>query len=179
MRKKRISPEINAGSMADIAFLLLIFFLVTTTIASDQGILVKLPPWSYDAPPVVDFKKRNVARVAINANNQLLVRQEVLPLEELKEWTKKFIANPKQEPHLAEASNKAIISLLNDRGTSYDTYLLVYNELKAAYNELWEEMAYTQYGSSYSLLSKQQKRTIRAAIPMVISEAEPTDLAKL
>jgi biopolymer transport protein ExbD len=179
VRKKRISPEVNAGSMADIAFLLLIFFLVTTTIASDQGILVRLPPYQYEAPPMIDIKKRNLTRVAINANNQILVRDKEMPLLEVKDWIKEFISNPDQQPDLAEASNKALISLINDRGTSYDTYLSVYNELKAAYNELWEELSHTTFRKSYNQLTSAQQKTIREAIPMVISEAEPTDLADL
>lgn len=179
MRKKRISPEVNAGSMADIAFLLLIFFLVTTTIASDQGILVKLPP--YDTSVQEDFtvNQRNLSRIAVNASNQILVRGEVMDLEMLKNWVKEFIANPHAKSNLAEKPNKALISLINDRGTSYNTYLSVYNELKAAYNELWEEMAASQYSTSYALLTKEQQRNIRKIIPMVISEAEPTDLVGL
>ncbi|MEL7223173.1 MAG: biopolymer transporter ExbD [Bacteroidota bacterium] len=179
MRKKRVSPEVNAGSMADIAFLLLIFFLVTTTIASDQGILVTLPPWTDEIPEDVDIKKRNLARVAINANDQIMVRDKEMQLEEIKAWVKEFIANPNQQEHLAEASNKALISLINDRGTNYDTYLSVYNELKAAYLELWDEMAQSKYGNHYERLSSEQQKTIRTTIPMVISEADPTDLAGL
>jgi len=172
--RDRMKNEINAGSMADIAFLLLIFFLVTTTIAEDKGVLVKLPPWS-DAPPDVQkMNTRNVYSVLVNANNQLLVRGELMSINNLKENTKSFIWNPRKEADKAESPTKAIISLKNDRGTKYKTYLEVYNELKAAYNELRQEEAQRRFGKDYEYLNKDQQRAIRSDIPLVISEAEPT-----
>lgn len=174
--KSRMSNEINAGSMADIAFLLLIFFLVTTTIVEDKGIVVKLPPWSEEEPDITKLNKRNVFAVLVNANNQLLVRGELADIKELKERTKEFIANPYNREDLAEAPTKAIISLKNDRGTKYETYLAVYNELKAAYNELWNELAMQRYGVPYSEdIPVAYQRAIRAEIPFVLSEAEPTN----
>ncbi|MEL6122482.1 MAG: biopolymer transporter ExbD, partial [Bacteroidota bacterium] len=89
--KDRMSNEINAGSMADIAFLLLIFFLVTTTIAEDKGVLVRLPPWSEEPPPTLKFKTRNVYSILVNANNDLLVRGEPKELAGLREGVKEFI----------------------------------------------------------------------------------------
>lgn len=171
---RRSAPEVNAGSMADIAFLLLIFFLVTTTILSDNGLLVKLPPYTPD-PPQHQANTRNLFRVAINSQNALSVRGEEQDIAALKDAAKEFIMNPEGLPNLAEASNKAIISLINDRSTEYDTYIQVYNELKAAYNELWEEAAYRRFGQSYHNLPMAHQRSIRDEIPMVISEAEPTD----
>ena len=103
--------EINAGSMADIAFLLLIFFLVTTTIAEDKGVLVKLPPWSNDPPESLKMNTRNVYSVLVNADNQLLVRGEPMRVEDLKNNTKLFISNPRKEIDKAEDPKKAIISL--------------------------------------------------------------------
>ena len=170
--RDRMSNEINAGSMADIAFLLLIFFLVTTTIAEDKGILVKLPIWSEEEPDITKLKERNVFSVLVNAQNQLLVRGEPMRVEELKDFAKEFIANPTNRPDLSE---KAIISLKNDRGTEYGTYLSVYNELKAAYNELWNELAQKKYGRDYSDdMPYAYRKAIRDEIPMVLSEAEPT-----
>lgn len=177
-RRTREAPEVNAGSMADIAFLLLIFFLVTTTIAVDKGVLVLLPPWSEDEPEVDKMKKRNVYSVLVNAQNQLLVRGEPQQVSTLKENTKEFIMNPTKREDMAEHPKKAIISLKNDRGTNYKTYLEVYNELKAAYNELREEAAQKRHGKSYKFLSKDQRRAIRSDIPLVISEAEPTDFGE-
>jgi len=177
--KDRMSNEINAGSMADIAFLLLIFFLVTTTIDVDKGVLVKLPPWSDEEPDITKLKKRNVFSVLVNAQNQLLVRGEPTRVDELKDATKEFIANPQRRDDLSEAPNKAIISLKNDRGTKYGTYLEVYNEVKAAYSELWEEECQRKYDQPYSEdLPLAIRKEIRAKFPLVISEAEPTNFGE-
>ena len=172
--RDRMKQEINAGSMADIAFLLLIFFLVTTTMAEDNGVLVKLPPWSYTPPETQRMKTRNVYSVLVNADNQLLVRGEPVDIEDLRENTKIFIMNPQKLENMAIKPTKAIISLKNDRGTEYATYLQVYNELKAAYNELRNEEANKKHGKDFEFLNKEQRKNIRAMIPLVISEAEPT-----
>lgn len=173
--RDRMSNEINAGSMADIAFLLLIFFLVTTTIAEDKGILVKLPPWSDEEPDITKLKERNVYSVLVNAQNQLLVREEPTRLATLRENAKEFIMNPNKMPNMAESPRNAIISLKNDRGTSYETYLAVYNELKGAYEELWDDLANKRYGEPYTDdMEFAKRKSIRDEIPFVISEAEPT-----
>jgi len=172
--KDRLSNEINAGSMADIAFLLLIFFLVTTTIDVDKGVLVKLPPWSDEPPEELDMKTRNVYSVLVNAQDQLLVRKEPADIKALRENAKNFIMNPTKAADMAENPKKAIISIKNDRGTSYATYLEVYNEIKAAYNELREEEAQRKYSKGFEFLSKDKQKEIRGRIPLVISEAEPT-----
>ena len=173
--KGRLTTEINASSMADIAFLLLIFFLVTTQIVEDKGILVKLPPWSEIPPDPLKLKTRNVFSVLVNASNDLLVRGEPAELNELRERAKEFILNPAQREDLSEAPNKAIISLKNDRGTNYETYLEVYNELKGAYDELWDEECMKRYGIPYSDdLPIEYRKEIKKKIPMVLSEAEPT-----
>jgi|GEM_PF-4523410 len=83
--REKLNQEINAGSMADIAFLLLIFFLVTTTIAEDKGVLVKLPPWVEEDQPEQVIKERNVLTVLINAQNQLLVEGEEMDIDDLRE----------------------------------------------------------------------------------------------
>lgn len=172
--RDRMKNEINAGSMADIAFLLLIFFLVTTTIAEDKGVLVKLPPWSNEPPENLKMNTRNVYSVLVNADNQLLVRGEPMKIDDLKDNTKLFISNPRKEEDKAENPKKAIISLKNDRGTKYRTFLTVYNELKAAYSELRNEESEKRYGKKYDNLNKDQRAAIRSEIPLVISEAEPT-----
>ena len=177
--RDRMNNEINAGSMADIAFLLLIFFLVTTTIAEDKGILVKLPPWSDEEPDITKLKERNVFSVLVNAQNQLLVREEPARIGELRERAKEFIMNPSNRPDLAEGPKNAIISLKNDRGTDYDTYLAVYNELKGAYDDLWDELSQRRYGEPYSEeMPFAQRKAIRDEIPMVLSEAEPTNFGE-
>ncbi len=173
--RSRMNNEVNAGSMADIAFLLLIFFLVTTTIAEDKGIRVKLPPWSEEEPDITQLKKRNVYSVLVNAQNQLLVRGEPMNIRNLRDNAKEFISNPYQREDLAERPTRAIISLKNDRGTNYKTYLEVYNELKAAYDELWDELSMKMYNVHYSEdLDIAKKKAIKKEIPMVLSEAEPT-----
>jgi len=115
--KGRVNNEINAGSMADIAFLLLIFFLVTTQIAEDQGILTQLPRWSEEEPDITKLKERNVYSVLVNAQNQLLVRDEPMKIRDLRNNAKEFVSNPDNRPDYAESPQKGIISLKNDRGS--------------------------------------------------------------
>ena len=174
-RDSREKNEINAGSMADIAFMLLIFFLVTTTMDVDKGITVKLPPWSEEEPDITRLKKRNVFSINVNAFNQLQVRGELMDVKDLKNKTKEFILNPQKLKDLSEAPNKALISLKNDRGTKYAAYIEVYNEITAAYNELWDELSMKENGVPYSDdLDIAKRKAIRAQIPKVLSEAEPT-----
>jgi len=176
--KDRLNNEINAGSMADIAFLLLIFFLVTTTIVEDKGVLVKLPPWSEEPPDIQKLNTRNVYSVLVNAQNQLLVRGEPADIETLRENAKEFIMNPKNRKDMAEKPTKAIVSMKNDRGTKYETYLEVYNEIKAAYNELRNEAAKRKFSRDYEFCTREQRAEIRSEIPLVISEAEPTSFGE-
>lgn len=176
--RSRLTPSINASSMADIAFLLLIFFLTTTEIVDEKGLLVKLPPWDPNVDKVVQPPPRNVFGVLVNDRDELLVKGERIALGELRARAKTFISNPEGLSTLPQNPKRAIISLKNDRGTSYATYLGVYNELQAAYNELWEEAAQERYGISFSQeMPREQRNAIRAAIPMVLSEAEPTDIS--
>jgi biopolymer transport protein ExbD len=178
MRRGRGTPEVNAGSMADIAFLLLIFFLVTTTIDTDKGIAIRLPPLPEENQPENDIriKERNVLKVLVNANDQLLVNGEPLNVKDLKRRTKEFIDNPRKDPNLSESPTKAIISLKNDRGTSYNIYITVHNELKAAYNELREAKAMGDFGKPFDKLSESQQNEIKNYYRQVISEAEPENV---
>ena len=171
----RMQASINAGSMADIAFLLLIFFLVVTTINVDKGIVVKLPPISDDIGPSVP--ERNLLRVQINSENQLMVEGEILELSLLRERTKGFIMNYEQSASLPSSPKKAVVGLINDRESSYETYIGVYNELKAAYNELWDEEAQAQYNKPYESLAIEYKKKVRNKIPLVISESEPSNFS--
>ena len=174
-KMKRLTNEVNAGSMADIAFLLLIFFLVTTTIEVDKGISVKLPP--IDTLQPITPPGKNLLSVKINAEDKLLVEGAEIELQDLKINAITFISNPEQLKSLPTKPKNAIISLQHDRSTSYNRYIEVYNELKAAYSELWEAQAQVMYGTTFKSLNKKQKGVIKKIIPFVISEAEPADYA--
>jgi biopolymer transport protein ExbD len=176
-KKERTAKEINAGSMADIAFLLLIFFLVTTTISAEKGLAVKLPPWDYHHDDgVSDVNSRNILSVKINKFDALLVEKAPMEVTELREMTKRFLMNYGKDENLSEKPTKAIVSIQNDRATSYDTYIAVYNEIKAAYNEIWEEKALAKYNVSYEALPKSGRKAIQREVPLVISEAEPVEM---
>jgi len=161
---KRAAPEVNAGSMADIAFLLLIFFLVTTTIEKDKGILRSLPPIDETnaEPPII--KEKNLFTVLINRNNQLLVEEDEMKLKDLRQAAIEFLDNGggtnaegercdyckgKRDPSSSDHPDKAIISMKHDRETSYEKYIEVQNELVAAYNYLREREAKRLYGKYY------------------------------
>ena len=176
--KRRGLPEINAGSMADIAFLLLIFFLVTTTMDVDTGIARKLPPMPDEEIQEEDSQihAKNIYVVLINANNQLLVEGELMDISQLRDGAKDFIDNNGRNPNSSENPEKAIISLQNDRGTEYMTYIRVQNELAAAYNELRNKAALNKFGERYADLNKTQKKEIRKMYPQKISEAEPKNI---
>ena len=180
-------PEIPAASLADIAFMLLIFFLVTTTMDVDSGLRRKLPQW---APEQLDdddtqINERNVFVVLVNKNNDLLVEGDYEQIGNLRERAKEFMANPYNDETLPEKEpkevayfgevmvTKGVISLRNDLDTQYGTYLAVQNELVAAINELREELAKSKFGKSYEDLEDEQQKAIRVIYPQKISEAEP------
>jgi biopolymer transport protein ExbD len=156
---KRAAPEVNAGSMADIAFLLLIFFLVTTTIETDSGINRKLPPMEESEEDVI-IKEKNIFTVLINKHDQLLVEDEVMELKDLRAAAIEFLdnggdgkckyCNGKKDPKSSDNPDKAIISLANDRETSYEAYISVQNELVAAYNVLRDKRSESLYGKPFS-----------------------------
>ncbi len=173
-RSRRGKNEVNAGSMADIAFLLLIFFLVTTKIVEEQGILVKLPPYVNEPVPPEKLNDRDVFTIKVNAENQVLAEGKIINVAALKETAKEYISNPTGRADRPQSMQRAVVSLQDDRGTKYETYLTVYNELKAAYDDLRETAARTRYGKSFKHLDKTQERQIRTEIPLVISEAEPS-----
>lgn len=173
-RSNRSVPEINAGSMADIAFLLLIFFLVTTTMDVDTGIARKLPVLD-EEQEIEDMQgnDRNIYEVYVNSKDALLVEEEEMDITKLRAGAKEFLSNNGKNPKLSDNPEKAIISLQNSRGTSYDMYISVQNELTAAYNELRNEAAIITYNLKYTELPKDKRKIIRKMYPMKISEAEP------
>ncbi len=233
---RRPLQEINAGSMADIAFLLLIFFLVTTTMDQDIGILRQLPPPVPEDTNPPEVNRRNVYDVLVNSADRLLVKGEPMDIRNLKEGAKEFYTNPSkrvdlpelrritkslcvenvsqlkaavtQNPNDKDLRNKlgewedrlaavdllgeynelpssALISLQNDRGTSYDMYIKVQNELSAGVNELRNELSEEKFGVPYSTLNilsdddKPKIKAVRAVYPQRISEAEPKNIGGL
>jgi len=202
---KRAAPEVNAGSMADIAFLLLIFFLVTTTIETDSGLNRKLPPMDEQEQEDIIIRQRNIFTVVVNKYNQLLVEEEPTELKDLRQMAVAFLDNGggqgeeacdfcqgEKDPASSDNPQKAIISLKNDRETSYKVYVAVQNELVAAYNELRDRefqrlnpmtgMSFVEANKTYndprtSLDEKARLKPmldeIKNLFPQKLSEAEP------
>ena len=186
---KRKVPDINSSSTADIAFLLLIFFLITTSMDTDRGLARRLPP-----PPENDkeqknedkVKQRNVLQIYLNMYDQLMVNGEIMNVQQLRAKTKEFVANKYNDESLPEKTSKEVdffgptmvtekhvVSLQNDRSSSYQAYIDVQNELVAAYNELRDELSQAKWGKNYSELNEDQQKAVREIYPQKISEAEP------
>ncbi|PQJ31157.1 biopolymer transporter ExbD [Nonlabens arenilitoris] len=172
---RRAAPEVNAGSMADIAFLLLIFFLVTTTIEVDSGIVSKLPPEVDEQTPPPPVKKKNIFQVLVNKDNQLLVEEELMELKDLTDAAVAFIDNGggegksgcaycegERSPESSDNPKKAIVSLVNDRQATYDYYITVTNELVRAYTILRNRAATQRYGETYESMYARYKDTQEA-----------------
>ncbi len=202
--------DLNASSQADIAFLLLIFFLVTTSMSVDQGLYRQLPPPQEDKQENTDkVNERNIFIVLINKDNQLAIEGEVADINSLTDRTIEFITNPKDKADLAEkvkASKKlqealdkgkaeeaaalkrlveqcgdpditkGVVSLQNDRGTSYETYIAVQNAIVAAYNITRDKFSQEQFGKVYDDLTTDQQKLVKIVIPLNISEAEPRSI---
>ncbi|WP_106829767.1 ExbD/TolR family protein [Parabacteroides pacaensis] len=186
-RKKRKVPAMNATSSADIAFMLLIFFLITTSMDTDKGLARRLPPpVPKDQKEQVDINKRNLLTVMINSFGQVLANGEEIPLAQLKDKAKEFIDNPYNDVHLPEKTeedvpyfgrvminNKHVISLQNDRMTNYQAYISVQNELAKAYNELRNDLSKKKFGKVFDELDEDQQKAVIKIYPQKISEAEP------
>lgn len=194
---KHKTPEINSSSTADIAFLLLCFFLMTTTMDEETGLNRRLPPMPEQNQKVEDqkVKKRNVIIVKVNSANKVMAKAGpyfVNNVNLLKDKVKFFLTNPNGESDLPEMEEKVIvglkhnpvkvskgvISLQNDRSTSYRAYLEVQNELVKAVNELRNEFSQKEFGTNYSNLTEDEQKAVREAVPQQISEAEPKDVSK-
>ncbi len=197
---KRKTPDINAGSQADIAFLLLIFFLVATTMNTDTGIARMLPPM----PPEdqqqeeIKVKERNLFLVFINGRGDIMAgasgKQEPIALSQLKDRAKEFIVNPMDDENLPERTDKEIeladgskwvypvsegvISLQTTRDTNYQSYIMVQNELTRAFNEVRDEVAIRKFGTKYTELNEDQRNAVAKAVPLKISEAEPRNIKR-
>jgi biopolymer transport protein ExbD len=193
MGKKRKMPGLNTSSTADISFMLLIFFLVTTSMDTDQGLPRTLPkpPEEDQVNNEIKVKERNILNIRINKDNYLMIGDDYVALEDVKVRAKEFIANPENKPNLPELKPKKVkllgtrmvtenhvISVQTDRGTSYGVYFQVQDQLVAAYNELRDELAKNEFGYKYEYLTSEQKTAIREVYPMKISEAEPKQYGK-
>ncbi|MDT3356635.1 MAG: biopolymer transporter ExbD [Bacteroidota bacterium] len=186
------TPSINSSSTADIAFLLLCYFLMTTTMGSQTGLSRRLPQMPDPNQKQEDIKinARNIVIVKINSSDRLLAGSEPIDISQLKDKIKEFLTNPAEDPSLPEkevkniegygpyAVSKGVISLQNDRGTSYRAYIAVQNELVKAVNELRDDFSYRTYGKAFDKLNEEQQTIVKAAIPQNISEAEPKDVSK-
>lgn len=199
---RRATPEVNAGSMADIAFLLLIFFLVTTTIEKDKGIARQLPP-KEDVVDPPKIKEKNLFIVNVNRSDQLLVEEKLMELKDIRQAAIAFLDNGgapsgtpeycnyckgKRDPESSDNPDKAVISVQNDRLTSYKMYIAVQNELVAAYNFLRDRESQRLYGWKFTEISKAidegsfkgneesmtpKLEAIQKLFPLKLSEAEP------
>ncbi|MBD0831999.1 ExbD/TolR family protein [Aestuariibaculum sediminum] len=188
MRLSRQHPEVNAGSMADIAFLLLIFFLVTATISSDEGFNRKLPE---DCPPGINCEtvipERNILRITINNKDEIMVENEIVSIEALKDLTKLFVDNNgdntceyckgTQAKMFSDNPTKAVISLQTHANTTYNRFIEVQNELTAAYYELRNDYCTNVLNKSSKNLTAEEVIKVKEAYPFIVSEAETKHLA--
>ncbi len=177
--KSRQPVKINSGSMADIAFLLLIFFLVTTTIITHQGLSNKLPPEITDEQPIHD---RNLFKILINSQNKILVEgKDFESYEKLQKQVKEFVLNSGVDPNLSVSPQKAIVSLKVDRGTKYDTFIQVLDAIQGTYYEIYGERigitaAEFRKLNSSDAADRTRYLEAREGIPMNISIAEPSKI---
>ena len=167
----REEPAINGSSMADIAFLLLIFFLVTTTINVDTGIGMILPPLSEDDSPPVN--KRNQMNILVNAEGKVLIDGELVQISEIEFKLEEFILNNGKNPELSDSPNKAIVSILTQSETPYRIYIDMLDEVIGTYNNIRDDESLRTFGFVYNKLGADQREIIRNRIPKKISIAEP------
>ncbi|MDR2585358.1 MAG: biopolymer transporter ExbD [Prevotellaceae bacterium] len=188
----RPAGEINAGSMADIAFLMLIFFIVNSTMDVDAGLQRMLPPMPDESQQQekVEVNRRNLFVVLITSSGRISAGGQLIDISQLKDKTREFILNSDDNPSLPEKEmkdianfglypvSKGVISLQNDRSTTYDIYIQVQNELIRAYNELRDEFSMQHYGKPFVRLEETQQKVVRTIYNQNISEAEPRDVGK-
>ena len=197
---KRKVQEINAGSMADIAFLLLIFFLVATTMNVDTGLARMLPPMPPENQKQEDIKvkERNLFLVLVSGSGNIMVgtpnNQEFTDIRQVTDRTKEFLLNPMNDENLPEKEDKeftladgttwvypvskGVVSVQTTLETDYQTYIMVQNEVTRAVNELRDEVSMQKFGKKYAELEKEDRDVMTKAVPMAISEAEPRNIKK-
>lgn len=191
MARKRRKLTESTASTADIAFLLLTFFLLTTTMDQNKGMPRRLPPMiEQDATPPIQINKRNILQVHVNSFDRLMVNGTPMEVILLRDDVKNFITNPTNDPNKPEKEmknienmgqmqvSKGVVSLQTDRGTSYRMYMAVQNEIMRAYNELRDDFAMSRFGLPYAELQEDAQKAVRDVYPLNISEAEPRDATK-
>ena len=193
---KRKVPEVNSSSQADIAFSLLIFFLVATTMNVDTGLVRVLPPMPDPNIKQEDIKvkERNLLLVFVSGNGNIMAGGQVIDIRQLKDKTKEFIVNAYDDENLPEKEVKQIdmpdgskwsypvsqgvVSLQTTRDTGYQVYIMVQNELTRAFNEVRDDVAKMKFGKKFDELQDEQRKVITSAVPLKISEAEPRNMGK-
>ena len=189
---KRKTPGLNTQSTADIAFLLLCYFLMVATMDQQSGLQRRLPPMPDKNQKIEDQKvnRRNIIVVKINSADRIFAGNGGIDISQLKDKIKEFLTNPGDNPSLPEKEmtdipgfgkypvSKGVISLQNDRGTSYQAYIAVQNELMRAINELRDAFCMQHFGKPFSRVNGEQQEITKKAVPQNISEAEPKDVAK-
>ena len=187
-RKKHTVPMLDATSTADIAFLLLVFFLATTTMNVDSGLFRRLPPYMPDVENAPKIAKRNILQVLVNRDNQLAINGEIADVSTLKDRTIEFILNPGNRDDLPVKEvktielfgpvevSKGIVSLQSDKGTSYEMYIAVQDQLTAAFSEMRNMKANEKWGKNFNELTPEQQEAVKDVIPMQVSEAEPKNI---
>ena len=166
-RRRRFEqiPELNTSSTADISFMLLIFFLVTSSMDTDEGLLRQLPPPPQEQQPPQDIRKDHVLQVTLDASDQLAVNGTLLTTQQLKEQIMEFIAADRTDH---------VISIRTDRATTYEAYFRMQNAIVAAYNQLREKYARERYGKGYDELVEEQCDEVNQYYPQRISESKPS-----
>lgn len=183
MRNKRTAPKVNAGSMADIAFLLLIFFLVTTTIASDKGFNRKLPKL---CPPgttcSTEINERNILRIALNSKQEIMVNNDLVSTDEIKDIVKLFVdnngdnscnyCNGLRKENSSDNPTKAVVSLKSDPQSTYNLFIKVQDELTKSYFDLRVDYARKVLNKNLKELTKEELKQVKEAYPFIVSEVE-------
>ena len=166
-RRRRFEqiPELNTSSTADISFMLLIFFLVTSSMDTDKGLLRQLPPPLQEQQPPQDIRKDHVLQVTLDASDQLAVNGTLLTTQQLKEQIMEFIAADRTDH---------VISIRTDRATTYEAYFRMQNAIVAAYNQLREKYTRERYGKGYDELVEEQRDEVNQYYPQRISESKPS-----
>ena len=167
-RRRRFEqiPELNTSSTADISFMLLIFFLVTSSMDTDKGLLRQLPPLPQEQTPPTDVRKDHVMQVTLDARDQLAINGTLLTPRQLKEQIMTFVAADRTEH---------VISIRTDRATTYEAYFRMQNAIVAAYAQLREAYARERFGKSYSELVEEQRDEVNQYYPQRISESKPSE----